>query len=537
MLGNAPRMPTAMGHGFARTPTVQIQRSRFDRSHSVKTTFDADYLIPILCDLILPGDTLNCRLSAFARLNTPLKPLMDNMYLDTHFFFVPLRLLWDNWEKFCGAQDNPGESIAFTVPTVPMPAGGPEVETLWDKFGIPTDMTNGFNIAAFHSRAYNRIWNEWYRDQDLQNSVVVDTDDGPDTFGDYVLLKRGKRHDYFTACRPWPQKGTAVSLPIGATSAPVDLTGSTPYSGWKVRQASDGALSSAATTLQNEGAGGQLELSNGTNIVLDPDGSLVADLTTALATTVNELREAIQTQVMLEKDARGGTRYTEILRQHFGVTVPDFRLQRSEYLGGGSTMINIHPVPQTSPTSGSNPQGQLAAFGTAAFNGHGFNKSFTEHGVVLGLVSVRAEITYSQGLDRMWSLSTRYDFPWPALMHLGEQAVLNKEIYNDLADGEGATQRDGVFGYIPRYDEWRYKKSMITGALRPTFATPLDSYHLSEEFGAQPALDATFIQSNTPVDRVVATPSEPHFILDGFFTYIHARPMPVFAVPMLGGRL
>jgi len=530
----APKRPTVMGHSFSRVPTVGVQRSRFDRSHGIKTAFDADYLIPVLVDEVLPGDTFNCRMTAFARLATPIKPVMDNLYLDSFFFFVPNRLLWNNWEKFNGAQTDPGDSTSFTVPTIPIAAGGPEINTLADYFGIPTDQTNGFSVSAFHFRAYNLIFNTWFRDQKLIDSLVVDLDDGPDTYADYVLKKRGKRHDYFTSCLPWPQKGDAVSLPVGGSTAPVELSDT---GHWLVKRASD-SVALDTGSLNGDNLPGRLNnADDGVLLQLDPNGTLVADLSTALATTVNELREALQTQVMLERDARGGTRMVEIIKSHFGITVPDFRVQRPEYLGGSSSPINVHPVPQTSPTSGSNAQGALAAFGTASMQGHGFNKSFVEHGVIIGLVNVRADLTYSQGLNRMWSRSTRYDFFWPALAHLGEQSVLNKEIYNDLADGTLSTQRSGVFGYQERSAEYRYKPSMITSVLRPAYATPLDTWHVSQEFGSQPSLNETFITSDTPVDRVIAVTTEPHILLDAHFNYLCARPMPVFGVPTLGDRL
>jgi len=524
MIRKGNRMKSVMEHSFSRVPSAEIQRSSFDRSHGYKTTFDAGYLVPIFMDEALPGDTFNLNLTAFARLATPLKPVMDNMFMDVFFFAVPIRLIWNNWEKMNGAQDDPGDSTDYLVPVLDAPnPGGHEVGSLFDYFGIPTEIAS-LEHSALWSRAYNLIWNQWFRDQNLQDSVVVDKDDGPDDPTDYVLLRRGKRHDYFTSCLPWPQKGDDVSLPLG-TSAPVVTTDETikltlDQVNWNYVQANSGL--NDYIRLEPNVAGGSDDL-----MKFGDQTGLETDLSTATAATINALRQAFQLQRLYERDARGGTRYTEIVQSHFGVTSPDARLQRPEYLGGGSFPVNVHPVPQMS-VAGATPQGNLAAIGTASISRSGFSKSFTEHCILLGLVSVRADLTYQQGLNRMFSRRTRWDFYWPALAHLGEQAVLNKEIYAD-----GTANDEDVFGYQERYAEYRYKPSVITGQFRSTFATTLDVWHLSQEFGALPVLDDTFIQENPPVDRVIAVPAEPHFLYDSYINLKCARPMPVYGVPGL----
>lgn len=526
-------------HRFAMTPRADIPRSSFLIEKAHKTTFDGGYLVPVLVEEVLPGDTINMKMTAFARLATPLFPLMDNLHLDWFFFFVPNRLVWSNWVKFMGEQLNPGDSISFTVPQQVSPAGGYAVGSLQDYFGLPTAGQVGGGNTVSHSalplRAYNLIWREWFRDENLQNSPTVDTGDGPDTVGNYVLLRRGKRHDYFTSALPWPQKGnTAVSLPLGTTAtvrtnATELFTGAASAMQFRTTAGGNpgtGLLQNDGTDLLGVQAGGQgAVVSN-----LYPS-NLYADLSTATAATINDLREAFQTQRLLERDARGGTRYTEIVQSHFGVVSPDARLQRPEYLGGSTANINVHPVPQQSAsgaTGTTTKMGDLAGFATASGSGHGFKKSFTEHCVLIGLVSVQADLNYQQGLNRMFSRRERYDFYWPALAHLGEQAVLKKEIFanNDSHDDE-------VWGYQERFAEYRYKPSVITGEFRSTYATSLDSWHLAQEFGSVPSLNAAFIVDTPPMDRVKAVTTAPDFIFDSYFHLKCARPMPVYSVPGL----
>ncbi len=509
------RHQSVMRKDFSEVPQADIQRSNFNRSHGLKTTFDSGYLIPIYADEALPGDTFNLKLSSMARLATPLVPFMDNIHMDFFFFAVPNRLLWTNWQKFMGEQDNPGDSIDFTVPVI-TPTGVWDEGSLADYFGIPTK-SGTVQPNALHFRAYNLIYNEWFRDQNLQNSITVDLDDGPDAEADYVLKKRGKRHDYFTSCLPWPQKTTAVALPLG-TQAPVKTDGlRTVGNALGILDGND-----VDSKFYLDTAGFDLELANSGS-----DELLYTDLSNATGATINALREAFQLQVMLERDARGGTRYTEIIKSHFKVTTPDQRLQRPEYLGGGTSPVNITPIANTSATA-TEKQGHLSAVGFHSQSGIGFTKSFVEHSVIIGLVSVRADLTYQTGIDRMWTRQTKHDYYWPALAHLGEQAVLNKEIFSD---GTGADVL--VFGYNERWAEYRHAQSKITGILRSNATLSLDNWHLSQDFSVLPVLNASFIEEDPPIDRVVAVTTEPEFIFDSYFDLTCTRPMPTYSVPGL----
>lgn len=556
-------------HRFAEIPKAEIPRSVFDRSFTTKTAFNSGYLIPVFFDEVLPGDTFDVNASFFTRLATPVVPIMDNLWLDSFFFFVPYRLVWDHWTNMHGERKNPQDSVDYICPTVTAPDNGFGFGSIYDYLGIPPDKK--LTVNALPLRACNLIYNEWFRDENLQDSLTVNTGDENDAPTTYNLFRRGKRHDYFTSCLPWPQKGDSVEVSLGG-SAPVTLIRSSidPSVPGPVGSRSIPVFSAGLSTGLSVTSSGPFKLGGRTfTLSTDdlrsgswfggfadlPDASYssglsvsgisfldtsyidaVADLSTASPITINSLRYAFQLQKLLERDARGGTRYTELLQSHFGVTNPDLRLQRPEYLGGSSTRITINPVQQTSSTNDTTPQGNLAAYGVGSDVFHGFNRSFTEYGCIIGFVSVRADLTYQQGLNRAWFRKSRFDFYYPVFSHLGEQTVLNKEIYAQgpsVKDAVGNVIDEQVFGYQERFAEYRYKPSMITGIMRSTAPQSLDVWHLSQKFENLPKLNAEFIQDNPPVARAVAVQNEPQFIFDAYFKMKCARPMPVYSVPSL----
>lgn len=532
--------PSVMQHAFSLIPNVKKPRSVFDRTFTHKTTMDCDYMVPMYAKNVAPGDSINLKHSVVLRLNSAaIRPFMDNLHVDTFYFYVPYRLIWSNFQKFMGEQASPGDSISYTIPQIVMPnvaAGGVPVHSLYDYFGVPTEAlsagggTTGLTINNLKGRAYNLIFNTWVRDQNLQNSVTVDTGDGPDTYSNYNLLKRGKRYDYFTSCLPFLQKGTAVTISLGAkayiaadTASDADLS---------IYSTVAGAYKELITT----GGASRVAWNSGTTGA--QAASLYADLSSSIAPTINSMRQSVALQQFLENDARGGTLYTNIVVQRWGVVSPDARLQRPELLGISSDEINVHSVASTARVDSDYPVGYLGAFADAKFIGHGFNKSFTEHGVVIGLMMVRADNSYAQGLERDWSYRTRYDLPNPEFMHLGEEAVLLKEIQANVPDGTGALQKDSVWGYQERYASERYCTNMVTGLMRPQVANSLAVWNLTEQLGtgaSAPTLGSTFIVSNSsdPLDRAIEVPSQPQFLVDVYFKQSWARVMPMFSVPGL----
>lgn len=534
------RLPSAHQYNFAQQPQVHIQRSAFDRRHSNSFTFNAGYIVPFFQDAdVLPGDTINLRASLFARLNTPYFPIMTNVYMMVHYWAVPHRLLWDHWVNFMGETALPWTTdptpTVYMTPQSTIPVGGYAVGSLQDYLGLPvTDGTitvAGLTHNVFLTRAYNFIWNYAYRDQNLQDPVTVDTGDGPDTVTNYVLLKRGKRHDYFTSCLPFAQKGDPVGIgltgnaPVVTDNTDVLFYGSSTGIGAQTTGYKSG-VGSMGLNASGGGAGDHIRF--GTNTGLETDLSSVA------AITINAFRSAFLAQELLEIDARGGTRYPEQIFAHFGVTNPDSRMQYPEYLGGDTVRLDITSVPQTSASESGSPQANLAAFGTFSGRNLGFVKSFTEHSVVLGFLCVYADLTYSQGLPRHYSRRTRLDFYTPVLANLGEQAVLNKEIYAQGTAGSG--DDDDTFGYQERWAEYRYMPNRVGGLFRPHVANTLAAWNLSQDFAALPQLNAEFIVENPPFARVIVVDSEPDFKIDSYIEMTHVRPMPVRSVPVkLGG--
>ena len=563
------------GHRFSDAPAMYMKRTKFDRSHVYKTTFDSGKLIPVFVDEVLPGDTTRMSVNYFARLATPIKPIMDNIYLDWFFFFVPNRLVWEHWQNFCFEQEDPDDSTDYVIPTVTATGNSDNayVGSLWDYFGLPVNTPGNISgISALPFRGVYLIYNEWFRDENLQKSVKIQKGDtnevlnsaraseqpswvftsGTSIVPGLACPPRGKRHDYFTSALPWTQKGPGVSIGLAGTASIVDPS---PVTGYFVAQSNadlgaaqlsqDGGVHDVFTSgngiLQYQSGGystaiaGHSINSRGIATVVAKPGSSwlskdsYADLDSSSIFTINSLRTAFQMQKFYERLARGGSRYTEVLRSFFGVVSPDARLQRPEFLGSFTKMVNVNPIAQTSATDSTSPQGNLSAYGVTAAKFHGFTKSFVEHGYIFGFVCARADLTYQQGINKMWLRSTVYDFYWPTFAHLGEQAIELREIY-----AQGSEADTTVFGYQERYAEYRYKPSQITGKFRSSVTGGnLDVWHLSQFFNNAPTLNEEFIVENPPIERIIAVPSEPEFLLDIGFRYTTVRPMPMFGTPGL----
>lgn len=545
------------GHRFSDAPAMYMKRTKFDRSHVYKTTFNSGKLIPVFVDEVLPGDTTRMSVNYFARLATPIKPIMDNIYLDWFFFFVPNRLVWEHWQNFCFEQEDPDDRTDYVIPAIMANdnKNNTYVGSLWDYFGLPLNTSGTISgISALPFRAVYLIWNEWFRDENLQKSVKIQKGDtneildssrvsdqpswlfksGTGIFPGYPCPPRGKRHDYFTSALPWTQKGPGVSIGLAGTADLVLSSNNNPilFSGGSGNSAFENMSVYSAKIGKEaniQGYTGEIEDKGYLKFGSDVGLKGYADLDSSSIFTINSLRTAFQMQKFYERLARGGSRYTEVLRSFFGVVSPDARLQRPEFLGSFTKMVNVNPIAQTSATDTTSPQGNLSAYGVTAAKFHGFNKSFVEHGYIIGFVCARADLTYQQGINKMWLRSTVYDFYWTTFAHLGEQAIELREIY-----AQGTEDDTTVFGYQERYAEYRYKPSQITGKFRSSVTGGnLDMWHLSQFFKNAPALSEEFIVENPPIERIIAVPSEPEFLLDIGFRYTTVRPMPMFGTPGL----
>lgn len=547
------------GHRFSDAPAMYMRRTKFDRSHVYKTTFDAGKLVPVFVDEVLPGDTTRMSVNYFARLATPIKPIMDNIYLDWFFFFVPNRLVWEHWQNFCFEQEDPDDNTDYVIPSVTATGNSDNayVGSLWDYFGLPVNTSNNISgVNALPFRAVYLIWNEWFRDENIQKSVKIQKGDvnevldssrasdqpswvfssGTTIVAGLACPPRGKRHDYFTSALPWTQKGPGVSIGLAGT-APIEglknipIVGNIPVSSISFNSNfhnGDGEEPRATVAWDSSDSAYVSNISP-LSIMSSDFSKAYANLDASSVFTINSLRTAFQMQKFYERLARGGSRYTEVLRSFFGVVSPDARLQRPEFLGSFTKMVNVNPIAQTSASDNTSPQGNLSAYGVTASKFHGFTKSFVEHGYIIGFVCARADLTYQQGINKMWLRSTIYDFYWPTFAHLGEQAIELREIY-----AQGTEADTTVFGYQERYAEYRYKPSQITGKFRSSVTGGnLDVWHLSQFFSNAPTLSEEFITENPPIDRIIAVPSEPEFLLDIGFRYTTVRPMPMFGTPGL----